>query len=144
MLAIRRIDPLGFYLLPGGQPVDDGNSLLLQSNFASQLFKGLSSSSFSWILIDSPPTTPVADIIALNAHADATLLVARAGETPREALEESARNLGRDHILGIILNGVNGMDRDYSKYYGYGKPEPRAKETPAKTFGGLGIHKYIG
>ena len=26
MLAIRRIDPLGFYLLPAGQPVDDGNN----------------------------------------------------------------------------------------------------------------------
>ena len=26
MQAIRRIDPLGFYLLPAGQPVDDGCS----------------------------------------------------------------------------------------------------------------------
>lgn len=144
MLAIRRIDPLGFYLLPGGQPVEDGDCLLLQSNFATQLFKGLSASSFSWILIDSPPTTPIADIIALNAHADATLLVARAGVTPREAIEESAQNLGRDHIIGIILSGVEGIDRVYSKYYGYGKPEPRAKATPVNTFGSLGAHKYAG
>ena len=122
MLAIRRIDPLGFYLLPAGQPVEDGSSLL-QSNFASQLIKGLSSSSFSWILIDSPPTTPIADILVLRAHADATLLVARAGQTPREAIEESTRNLGRDHIIGIILNGVEGLDRVYSKYYGYGNPK---------------------
>jgi succinoglycan biosynthesis transport protein ExoP len=142
MLAIRRIDPLGFYLLPAGQPVDDAGSSLLQSKFASQLIKGLASSFFSWILIDSPPTTPVADILVLRAHSDATLLIARAGKTPREAIEESTRNLGRDHIFGIILNGVEGLDRAYSKYYGYGKPEVRAKPANSKITEGLGLNKY--
>jgi receptor protein-tyrosine kinase len=142
MLAIRRIDPLGFYLLPAGQPVDDGSSSLLQSNFASQLIKGLSSSSFNWILIDSPPTTPIAEILVLRAQSDATLLVARAGETPREAIEESTRNLGRDHIAGIILNGVEGLDRTYSRYYGYGKPEARVRPAKPKTLEGLGLHNH--
>jgi capsular exopolysaccharide synthesis family protein len=141
MLAIRRVEPPGFYLLPAGQPVEDGSSLL-QSNFASQLVKGLSSSSFSWILIDSPPTTPVADILALNAQADGTLLVARAGETPREAIEETVQNLGRDHILGIILNGVEGLNRTYSKYYGYGRSEARAKLTKRNTIEGLGLDEH--
>jgi receptor protein-tyrosine kinase len=137
MLAIRRINPLGFYLLPAGQPVEDGASLF-QSHFASQLIKGLSTSFFSWILIDSPPAIPVADILALKAQADATLLVARAGATPREAIEESARNLGRDHILGIILNGVEGLSRVYAKYYGYGGYEARAKPGKPETVRGLG------
>jgi polysaccharide biosynthesis transport protein len=141
MLAIRRIEPLGFYLLPAGQPVDDGNSGLLQSNFVTQLIKGLSASSFSWILIDSPPTTPVADILVLKAHADATLLVVRAGQTPREAIQESTRNLGRDHIIGIVLNGVQGIDSAYSKYYGYGKSEDRGKTTRSKFIAGLGLNK---
>ncbi|MGA2983141.1 MAG: CpsD/CapB family tyrosine-protein kinase [Terriglobia bacterium] len=144
MLAIRRIDPLGFYLLPGGQPVDDENSFLLQSNFFTQLIKGLSSSSFGWVLIDSPPTTPIADILALSALADATLLVVRAGKTPREAIEESVKNLGRDRIIGIILNSVEGLDRVYSKYYGYAKPEPRTKLTPPKLIMGLGLDKHAG
>jgi capsular exopolysaccharide synthesis family protein len=140
MLAIRRIDPLGFYLLPAGQPSEDGSSLL-QSNFVSQLIKGLASSSFSWILIDSPPTTPIADILVLRAHSDATLLVARAGQTPREAIEESARNLGRDHVVGIILNGVEGLDRSYSKYYAYGKSKALVKPTKPKPIEGLGLNK---
>jgi Mrp family chromosome partitioning ATPase len=141
MLAIRRIDPLGFYLLPAGQPAEDSVNIL-QSNLTSQLIKGLSSSSFSWILVDSPPTTPVADILALKTQADGTLLVARAGETPREAIEESARNLGRDHIIGIILNGVEGLNRVYSKYYGYGRSEARAKPTKRNTIGGLGLGEH--
>jgi Mrp family chromosome partitioning ATPase len=141
MLAIRRIEPLGFYLLPAGQAVEDGSNLL-RSDFVSQLIKGLSSRSFSWILIDSPPTTPIADILLLRAQADATLLVVRAGQTPREAIEESALNLGRDHILGIILNGAEGLDRTYSKYYGHGKSEVRVKQTKPKVIEGLELNKH--
>ena len=141
MLAIRRINPLGFYLLPAGCRVDD-ESNILQSTFTSQLVKSLSASSFGWILIDAPPTTPVADVLTLNAHSDATLLVARAGETPREALEESVRNLGRDHILGIILNGVEGLDRVYSRYYGYGKSGPPAKSAKPKTIVSLDMNQH--
>jgi Mrp family chromosome partitioning ATPase len=141
MQAIRRIDPLGFYLLPAGEPAE-GAASLLQSNFASQLIKSLSSGSFSWILVDSPPTTPMADILAIKAQADGTLLVARAGKTPREAIEESARNLGRDHIVGIILNGVEGLNRTYYKYYGYGRSEARAKPTKRDTIAGLGLDEH--
>lgn len=142
MLAIRRINPLGFYLLPAGSTVDD-DANILQSTFTSQLVKSLSASSFGWVLIDAPPTTPVADVLALNAHADATLLVARAGETPREAIEESARNLGRDRIIGIILNGVEGLDKVYSQYYGYTKSDARsrsdARSKPAASKTGTGL-----
>ena len=140
MVAVRRIDPLGFYLLPAGQPLEDSSSLL-QSNFTAQLIKGRLSSFFSWIVIDSPPTTPVADILALKAQVDATLLVARAGVTPREAIEESARNLGRDHVVGIILSGVEGLHRTYYKYYGYGKSEARARPTKPKGVEGLELNK---
>jgi capsular exopolysaccharide synthesis family protein len=143
MLAIRRIEPLGFYLLPAGQPAEDGSSLL-QSDFAPQLIKSVSSSSYRWILIDSPPTIPIADILALRAQADATLLVARARQTPREAIEESTKNLGREHVLGIILNGVEGLDRAYSKYYGYyghGNSDTRIKQIVSKIMGGLGLRR---
>jgi len=141
MQASRRIDPLGFYLLPAGQPTEEG-SAILQSNFAAKLIKGLSSTSFQWVVVDAPPTTPIADILALKAQTDGSLLVVRAGETPREAIEESTRNLGRDHVLGIVLNGVEGLNSLYSKYYGYGRSQAAAK--PAKAGGivdlGLGDH----
>lgn len=141
MQSIRRIDPLGFYLLPAGQPVEDG-STPLQSNLVSQLIKNLSSSSFGWVLIDSPPTTPIADILLLRGLADGTLLVGRAGATPREAIEETTRNLGRDHIVGFVLNGVEGLDRTYSKYYGYGASEAPRKSAKPKTVAGLGLNRY--
>jgi protein-tyrosine kinase len=137
MLAIRRIEPLGFYLLPVGQPTDEDS--FLQSKYFMQLTKKLASISFSWIVIDAPPSTPVADILTLKAQADATLLVVRAGKTPREAIDETTRNIGRDHIMGIILNGVEGLDHIYSKYYGYVKPDARSKSEKSKSVQGLGL-----
>jgi len=125
MQAIRRIDPLGFYLLPAGSPTEGGS--ILQFAFTSQFLEGLKAT-FKWILIDSPPTTPMAEILALKAQSDATLLVARAEMTPREAIEDAARTIGRDHILGIVLNDVKGLDHVYSKYYGYVQPERPAKK----------------
>ena len=140
MLSIRRINPLGFNLLPAGQRFEDDPNVL-QSTFTAQLIKSLSASSFSWVLIDAPPTTPIADVLALNAHADATLLVARAGRTPREAIEESARNLGRDHVLGLFLNGIEGLNKVYSKYYGYKKTDAQLQSPEKKTGNGLGLSK---
>ena len=140
MLAIRRINPLGFYLLPAGGSMDDETNIL-QSTFTSQLVKSLSASSFGWVLIDAPPTTPVADVLTLNAQTDATLLVARAGETPREAIEESARSLGRDRIIGIILNAVEGLNKIYSKYYGYVKSDAHSNRGGPKTGMGLGLEE---
>ena len=124
--AIRRIDPLGFYMLPAGEPREGDLRSILSSGIATLLREALSSSFFSWILVDSPPTIPVSEILILKGHSDGTLLVARAGATPRQAIEESARNLGRDHVVGIILNGVEGLNRTYSRYYGYGKSELRS------------------
>jgi len=137
MLAIRRIEPLGFYLLPVGKPVDDDS--FLQTKYAAQLIKQFAALSFSWIVIDAPPSTPVADILALKAQADATLLVVRAGTTPREAIEETTRNIGREHIMGVILNGVEGLDHFYSKYYGYVKPDAREKSEKNKSLQDLGL-----
>ncbi len=139
MLAIRRIEPLGFYLLPVGQPAED--DAFMVTRYAAQLIKKLADVSFSWIVIDAPPSAPIADIVALKAQADATLLVVRAGQTPREAIEETTRNLGRDHIAGIILNGVTGMDHLYSKYYGYVKPDAKASADKSKNVQTLGLKK---
>lgn len=141
MQAIRRIDPLGFYLLPAGTPVDDGGGIL-QSEYISQLIKGLAATSFDWILIDAPPTTPIAEILSLRGQSDGTLVVARAQVTPREAIEESARNLGRDHVIGVVLSGVDGLDRVYSHYYGYTNPDERAKREKRSGPQGLGLKPY--
>jgi capsular exopolysaccharide synthesis family protein len=113
--AVRRIEPLGFYLLPAGRPPEKPAELLQSEKFSAlmQDFRG----SFDWILTDSPPAFPLVDAMALKAQADRTLLVARAGNTPREAVEEAVRLIGPEHMIGIVLNAAEGLDRLYGDYY---------------------------
>jgi capsular exopolysaccharide synthesis family protein len=115
METVRRIEPLGFYLLPAGRPPNNPTELL-QSERLAQAVEQLSAN-FDWILIDSPPTTPIADTLALKPHCDGGLLVIRAGQTPRDAMEAAIRHFGPGFVVGIILNAVDGLERTYSAYY---------------------------
>jgi Mrp family chromosome partitioning ATPase len=72
-------------------------------------------------LIDSPPVIPLTDSLSLQQHVDATLLVVRAGQTPREAVEQTITLLGKKNILGIVLNGVQARDHLYYQYHEYNK-----------------------
>jgi capsular exopolysaccharide synthesis family protein len=112
--AIRRIEPLGWYLLPGGRPRANATELL-QTAAVGDILQSLAPY-FDWILIDSPPVLPLTDALSLRQRADACLLVVRADKTPREAVDEAVRLVGKEHILGIVLNGVEGLHRLYSKY----------------------------
>jgi capsular exopolysaccharide synthesis family protein len=114
--ALRRIEPLGWYILPAGKARGNPTELL-QSESLGKVMQTLSAH-FDWTLIDSPPAVPLADSPVLKAHADASLLVVRAATTPSEAIEATITRLGSKHILGMILNGANELDRLYSKYYG--------------------------
>jgi hypothetical protein len=49
--------------------------------------------------------------------------------------------LGREHIIGIILNGVEGLNRIYSRYYGYAKCDPPAKPARPNAIKSLGLEK---
>jgi capsular exopolysaccharide synthesis family protein len=112
--AIRRVEPLGWYLLPAGAQRSNATELL-QSATLSNVMQKLSPY-FDWIVIDSPPILPLTDALSLQRQTDGCLLVVRAEQTPREAVEEAVALLGKQHLLGIILNGVEGLDQIYSKY----------------------------
>jgi Mrp family chromosome partitioning ATPase len=79
---------------------------------------------FDWILIDSPPILPLTDALMLQRQSDATHLVVRAGATPDGSVEEAIELLGRQNIAGVVLNGIEGLDRLYVKYGYYGKNVP--------------------
>ena len=114
--VIRRLDPLGWSLLPAGKARGNPTELL-QSTAVAELLRELSQQ-FEWLLIDAPPVSPLADSLALKQRTDASLLVVRAGRTPTQAVEQAVAVLGPKHILGIVLNGMEGLNRTYAKYQG--------------------------
>lgn len=117
--AIRKIEPLGWYLLPAGEPRRNPTELLQTPAFGHIMQK--LSPCFDWILIDSPPVIPLTDSLSLQQHVDASLLVVRAGQTPREAVEQTIELLGKKNIVGIVLNGVEPRNHLYYQYHEYAK-----------------------
>jgi capsular exopolysaccharide synthesis family protein len=131
--ALRRIEPLGWYLLPAGGPAKNPTELVQSERFA--LVIASLAAHFHLILIDSPPANPVADIVALKERADGCLLVVRASQTPREAVEEALSNLGKERVVGMVLNGIESLDRRYSRHY-EGYYDGRTASVHAKSTNG--------
>ena len=115
--VIKHLEPLSWNLLQAGEPKGNPTELL-QSEALGEMLRKLSRF-FDWILIDTPPVAPLTDALSIARHVDASLLVVRADQTPRSAVEEALDRLGRKNVLGMVLNGAHGLNELYSQYYGY-------------------------
>jgi capsular exopolysaccharide synthesis family protein len=115
--TMRRIEPLGWYCMPSGKASRNPTELL-QSDALSGVVRKLRGL-FDWVVIDSPPVVPLSDAVLLSRHADASLLVVRAGRTPSDDIEQALALLGPKRVLGIVLNGAEDLGRRYGYNYGY-------------------------
>ncbi len=92
---------------------------------------------YDLVVIDSPPVLPVPDVPLILQHADAALLVARAGISRKHAFRDMLDVLGTEKLIGVFLN-QSGTPR-HSRYYGYysyessaaAGPEDAAEKEPA-------------
>lgn len=120
LTLLRRIEPLGWYLLSAGE-VRGNPAELLQSPTLADIF-GAVSRHFEWIIVDSPPVIPLTDTLSLKHHVDAGLLVVRADQTPRSMVENAVARIGSKHLLGLVFNGSEELGRAYSNYRKYYDP----------------------
>jgi capsular exopolysaccharide synthesis family protein len=67
---------------------------------------------FDRVILDSPPILPLADVAVLAPMIDGTLLVVRAGFTPKPASENALRAFDSARLLGVVLN-ESGREQDY-------------------------------
>jgi protein-tyrosine kinase len=65
---------------------------------------------FDWIIIDSPPSLPVADATTMARFCHGVLLVVRARSTPLAAVEKAHQELRARNVLGVVLNAVEKAD----------------------------------
>ncbi len=85
---------------------------------------------FDYILIDAPPVVAFADARLLANHADAVIVVVRAGLAGHSTVERAIEALPSNRILGVVLNGADQMSEvGYYGYYGYGYGYSRQKES---------------
>ena len=110
-------------LLPAGRPDPDPMSGLTSGRMTALLDEA--AARFDWVIIDTPPVGVLPDANLLARMVDATLLVVRAGQTPYHMIQRAVATIGRDRIVGVVLNGaddtVDASYNYYSYYEGHGK-----------------------
>jgi polysaccharide biosynthesis transport protein len=71
---------------------------------------------FDWVVLDAGPIGPTTDPRVLAALVDGAIFVVRAGVTQFDEVQKGIDALGRDHLLGVVLNGVDAVST--IPYYG--------------------------
>jgi capsular exopolysaccharide synthesis family protein len=109
----------GLTLLTAGRATNDPVGGLTSARMRQLLTEA--SRRFDWVLIDTPPVTLLPDANLLTAMVDGAVLVIAAGETQFPFLTRAVAALGRDRILGVVLNrarqGVHLKSYAYSNGY---------------------------
>lgn len=114
MRPVIHITDSNLYILPACGAADNPAELL-SSERLSDILAELRRY-FDFILVDSPPVMPFADARLLAHHADAVMMVVRAGAAPYNTVEQAIAALPAGRFLGVVLNGAN--EAEQNKNYG--------------------------
>ena len=107
-------------VLPAGRATSDPMAGLTSQRMRTLIDEARSV--FDWVIVDTPPIALLPDAKLLAAMVDGAVLVVKAGSTSYEMVKRAVDSLGREHILGTVLNradtttSVTGYDKAY--YYG--------------------------
>jgi len=105
-------------LLPAGQASGDPMAGLTSDRLKELIAEA--AAAFDFVIIDAPPATVVPDAGILAAMVDAVLLVIKAGSTLYPTIEQALAAVGRQRVLGTVLNYAEKAAVD--RYpYGYGR-----------------------
>jgi len=106
-------------ILPAGKPPDNPSELLSSERMAALLNEAAKRYGDRLIIIDSPPPKMTAESGALARYVDGILLVVKYGSTPKNSITELIAKLGRNKIIGAVVNNFDaGSSRYHKKYYG--------------------------
>jgi capsular exopolysaccharide synthesis family protein len=89
-------------LLPAGSP--ETNPLERLSSNRLRTLLAEQAKRCDWVIIDAPPLAACPDAGVLAGLIDGVVLVVRAGHTPLPAVESAIQSIGRERIIGVILN----------------------------------------
>jgi exopolysaccharide/PEP-CTERM locus tyrosine autokinase len=117
LLLSTKVDKLS--ILPAG-PLPNNPSELLSSERMSDMLKEVSERyNDRLIILDTPPPSMTAETSALARFVDGILMVVKYGSTTREDVEDLIRTMGRDKIIGSVLNNVDMRSSRYHRYRQY-------------------------
>ena len=121
----------GLEVLAAGQTPEGATELLASVRMREIAQRLVSRNPRRLILFDAPPVLVSTEARALLAIPGQIVLVARAGQTPQQAVVDALTHIDRTKLRGLVVNDAHvGEDRGYYGYdYDYA-PSPSAE--PAK------------
>lgn len=103
-------------LLPAGSK-SFHSAELLSSKRMSRLIKTLKNSNKDRIiLIDSSPPLATTEPVAIARQVDGVILVVKCEDTPRAMVEDLIKTIGKEKILGVVLNRSRQRVKAYYRY----------------------------
>ena len=114
MAVIQRGLPEYLCFIGGGNKPENPGELLANGSLKSLL--ETVGPVFDWVILDSPPTLPVADALTLSEVCDGVLTVIRAAQTGFDSAQKSCQQLREKNLLGVALNCAD-EGTSYGSYY---------------------------
>ncbi|MBI5343771.1 MAG: polysaccharide biosynthesis tyrosine autokinase [Deltaproteobacteria bacterium] len=115
--ALARLENSGLYLLPAVAGSRNSTELLGSQRMRSIL--GRLRTEFDYVIVDSPPVLPLADMNIIGKMVDGLVFVVRAGATPKDMVIKALKSLSNANISGLVLNGVD-VSFKKNAYWNYG------------------------
>lgn len=112
------------YVLPAGRVPDDLSTTLYSPRLADLL--AALKQRFDFVVVDTPPVLPLADVPTLCRDLDGAVMVVRAGTTPRELVNSAIDALYGVVVHGLVLNGVDARMASMLHIMTYGNNEQKA------------------
>nr|MDQ3524548.1 CpsD/CapB family tyrosine-protein kinase [Chloroflexota bacterium] len=113
-LPVRQVSK-GLSVLPAGRPSSDPIAGLTSDRMRRLLEEARNG--FDWILIDTPPVALLPDANLLASMVDGAVLVVKAGSTPYDLVKRAVDAVGRERILGTVLNHARVQSHDHGYAY---------------------------
>lgn len=109
----------GLDVITAGSELIDPTQGIERPEFASLLQE--MRDKYRYVIIDCPPVLLCPEPITISLIADCTILVVRGWHTARNLVHEAVDAIGKNRILGVILNDGDDASREYLDYgyYGY-------------------------
>jgi polysaccharide chain length determinant protein (PEP-CTERM system associated) len=114
IVRVANVDVIGAGR-PSGNPV-----AALSSSKARRLFERFRQN-YKFVIVDAPPTLPIADSHILSGLCDKVVFVVRARRTPRELFQHAVESFDSGNVLGAVLNDVDYQRSRYAYAYEYYK-----------------------
>jgi succinoglycan biosynthesis transport protein ExoP len=119
---VRTFDKPHIWFIPAGPTPPNPAELVGSARMREMM--DLARQEFDFVILDSPPVTPVSDALVLARTSDGVVLVVKGQDTPKDIVRRARDQLSLTgaHLLGTVVNNVGptwGEFRFYQRYYGY-------------------------